>query len=188
MCLCIFFFKGNLASALWWNKKGFQSHWKGQIPCWDQHPSMWWPWYQQVPTAAVCIQPGPQRPVHIWKGLQCSWPHSLRDERPWDKAASPTDRRSCLEWQWHMLHWWVWQNEWKYKVCTAWSHGATDSVHCKGEWWCPLWLQTLRWCLLTFQLNFCVETYISCFYSLSVKPISFSLCWSYCECCVAFWF
>lgn len=128
MFLCL----GDLASALWWNKKGFQSHRKGQISCWDQHSPVRWSWDQQVPAAAVCVQPGPQRPVHIWKGLQCCWSHCVCDERPGDEAARAADGCPCPQRQWHLLYWWVWQDEWKHKISVAWSHGTADPFHCKG--------------------------------------------------------
>lgn len=52
-----------------------------------QHLAVWRPRYLKVAAVAVCVQPGSQRPVHIWQGLQCCWSHCLRHQGPRDSPA-----------------------------------------------------------------------------------------------------
>ena len=30
---------------------------------------------------------------------------------------------TCFEWQWYLLHWWVWQDEWQHQSSSSWGHG-----------------------------------------------------------------
>ena len=39
---------------------------------------------------------------------------------------------TCFEWQWYLLHWWVWQDEWQHQSSSSWGHGKY--FHNGNQW------------------------------------------------------
>ncbi|CAF98465.1 unnamed protein product, partial [Tetraodon nigroviridis] len=124
--------KGNFTAAVWRNSQGLQPDGPRPLPRRGQHPAVRRPWNQQVPAAAVRLQPGAARTVHVGQRLQRRGPHRLRDEGPGDPAAGPADGSAGAQRQRHLLHRRVRQDERQHALRAARGHGAADALHRQG--------------------------------------------------------
>ena len=79
--------------------------WRNDLVCW------------QVSDSTICCLILLQFIVQTLKNFQTSLPGF------WMFFLLSQQWCTCFEWQWYLLHWWVWQDEWQHQSSSSWGHG-----------------------------------------------------------------
>lgn len=133
---------GDFTAAVWGLSERLQPDRPRPLPRRGQHPAVRRPRDQQVPAAAVRLQPGAARAVHVRQRFQRRGSDRLRDEGPGDPAAGAADGSAGAQRQRHLLHRRVRQDERQHALGAARGHGAADALHRQGWPDSGLWRRT----------------------------------------------